>query len=226
MTNSSSNKWIKDKKGHFTEKIKESVKTTHPLKPQVELAKNKIQTQNQKLEFMLDKLRLKEKSLFNQVVATMQKHDIQQGKMLSNELAQVKKTTKTISQMKIALEQIQLRLESTLDIGEVMSAIGPATGALTRIKNGLSGMMPEVNLELGEINSMFGDIITNAGSSTCNTSLGFDANGEDVERILDEANAVAEQRTSDSFPDAPIGSFTSPSRFTSASRSSIDEHKQ
>ena len=86
MTNFSNTKWIKDKRGHFGDKIKESVKTTHPLKPQVELAKNKIQTQNQKLAYMLDKLRLKERSLFNQVVATMQKHDIQQGKMLSNEL--------------------------------------------------------------------------------------------------------------------------------------------
>ena len=220
MTNFSSSKWIKDKRGNFSEKIKGSVKTTHPLKPRVELAKNKIQIQNQKLEFMLDKLRVKEKSLFNQVVTTMQKHDIQQSKMLSNELVQVKKTTKTISQLKIALDQIQLRLESTLDIGEVMSAIGPAMGALTRVKNGLSGMMPEVDSELGEINSVFGDIITNAGSSACNTSLGFDANGEDVERILDEANAVAEQRTSDSFPDAPVGPFTS------SSKSSIDEHTQ
>ena len=220
MTNFSNTKWIKDKRGHFSDKIKESVKTTHPLKPQVELAKNKIQTQNQKLAYMLDKLRSKEKSLFNQVVATMQKHDIQQSKMLSNELVQVKKTTKTISQLKIALEQIQLRLESTLDIGEVMSTIGPSMGPLTRVQNGLSGMMPEVDLELGEINNMFGDIITNADSSACNTTLGFDANGEDVERILDEANAVAEQRTSDSFPDAPVGAFTS------TSRSSIDEHTQ
>jgi division protein CdvB (Snf7/Vps24/ESCRT-III family) len=64
--------------------------------------------------------------------------------MISNEIAQVRKTTKMISQLKMALEQIQLRLESTIDLGDVMVAIGPAMGALTRVRSGLSGVMPEV----------------------------------------------------------------------------------
>jgi division protein CdvB (Snf7/Vps24/ESCRT-III family) len=220
MANFSGNNWVKDKKGNISERIKESVRTPHPLKPRVELARNKIQAQNQKLDIILDKLRVKEKSLFNQVVVNMQKHDAQQGKMLSNELAQVKKTTKTISQLKMSLDQIHLRLESTLDIGEVMAAIGPAMGALTRVKNGLSGMMPGVDSELGEINGIFGDILMNAGGSIGDNSLAFDANSEDIDKILAEAGAVAEQRMSETFPDVPLGSFNT------NSRSSVDEHSQ
>ena len=143
----------------------------------------------------------------------------EQGKMLSNELAQVRKTTKMISQLKMALEQIHMRLESTIDIGDVMVAIGPAMGALTRVKSGLSGVMPEVDTELGEINGVFSDIITNAGNMG-NASLALDANGEDVDKILAEASAVAEQRMNDNFPDIPLGSFNSDSR------SAVDEHSQ
>jgi division protein CdvB (Snf7/Vps24/ESCRT-III family) len=149
----------------------------------------------------------------------MQIHDMQQGKMLSNELAQVRKTTKMISQLKMALEQIHMRLESTIDIGDVMVAIGPAMGALTRVKSGLSGVMPEVDTELGEINGVFSDIITNAGNMG-NASLALDASGEDVDKILAEASAVAEQRMNDNFPDIPLGSFNSDSR------SAVDEHSQ
>jgi division protein CdvB (Snf7/Vps24/ESCRT-III family) len=218
MTNFSSN-WIKDKKVNTPDKIKGAVRTPQPLKPKIELAKNKIQIQNHKLDTILDKLKGKEKSLFNQVVAHMQIHDMQQGKMLSNELAQVRKTTKMISQLKMALEQIHMRLESTIDIGDVMVAIGPAMGALTRVKSGLSGVMPEVDTELGEINGVFSDIITNAGNMG-NASLALDASGEDVDKILAEASAVAEQRMNDNFPDIPLGSFNSDSR------SAVDEHSQ
>jgi len=218
MTNFSSN-WIKDKKVNTPDRIKGAVRTPQPLKPKIELAKNKIQIQNHKLDTILDKLKGKEKSLFNQVVAHMQIHDMQQGKMLSNELAQVRKTTKMISQLKMALEQIHMRLESTIDIGDVMVAIGPAMGALTRVKSGLSGVMPEVDTELGEINGVFSDIITNAGNMG-NATLALDASGEDVDKILAEASAVAEQRMNDNFPDIPLGSFNSDSR------SAVDEHSQ
>jgi division protein CdvB (Snf7/Vps24/ESCRT-III family) len=213
MTSFSSN-WVKDNKENMSERIKQNIGPQQPLKPRIELAKNKIQAQNQKLETILEKLRGKEKSLFNQVVSALQKHDTQQGKMISNEIAQVRKTTKMISQLKMALEQIQLRLESTIDLGDVMVAIGPAMGALTRVRSGLSSVMPEVDRELGEINGVFSDIMMSAGSMG-NTSFAFDASGEEVDKILAEAGAVAEQRMNDSFPDVPIGSSSTRTGTTS-----------
>lgn len=207
MTSFSSN-WVKDNTPTMSEKIKQNIGPQQPLKPRIELAKSKIQAQNQKLETILEKLRGKEKSLFNQVVSALQRHDTQQGKMISNEIAQVRRTTKMISQLKMALEQIQLRLESTIDLGDVMVAIGPAMGALTRVRSGLSGVMPEVDRELGEINGVFSDIMMSAGSMG-NTSFAVDASGEEVDKILAEAGAVAEQRMTDSFPNVPIGSSSS-----------------
>ncbi|MDQ4057071.1 MAG: hypothetical protein M3156_06600 [Thermoproteota archaeon] len=222
MTTGFSNNWINKNRISTTERIKESVRTQKPLKSKIELAKNSLQAQNQKMDTMLEKLRGREKTYFNQVIASVQKHDVQQGKMLSNELAQIRKTAKTISQLKITLEQIQMRLESTLDIGDVMVSIGPAMGALTRVKSGLSSVMPEVDIELGEINGVFRDIMMNAGNMS-NNSFTFDASGEDVDRILAEAGAVAESRVNASFPDIPTGSF-SRSNGSSGSKTSIDEH--
>ncbi len=218
MTSFSSN-WVSDNKQNMSERIKQSVGPQQPLKPRIEFAKNKIQVQNQKLETILEKLRGKEKALFNQVVSALQRHDAQQGKMLSNEIAQIRKTNKMISQLKMALEQIQLRLESTIDLGDVMVAIGPAMGALTRVRSGLAGVMPEVDRELGEINGVFSDIMMSAGSMG-NNSFAFDASGEEVDKILAEAGAVAEQRMSESFPDVPIGSSAG------SFRTSAGEHSQ
>ena len=105
-----------------SDKIREAVRTPQPLKPRIEFAKNRIQSQNQKLDTILDKLNGKEKSLFNQVVNHLQKHDVQESKVLSNELAQVRKSSKLISQLKTSLEQVHLRLDSTVDVGNVMAS--------------------------------------------------------------------------------------------------------
>jgi division protein CdvB (Snf7/Vps24/ESCRT-III family) len=208
--------WVKQRRPTTSEKIKERMRTPQPLKPRVEFARNRIQAQSQKLDTVLHNLRDKENALFNQVVSSLQKHDVQKGKMLSNELAQTKKTAKMISQIKMAVEQVNLRLESTISIGDAVWSIGPAIGALTRVKSGLAGAMPDVDLELGEINGAFNEIITNMGS-VGNASFEFSATGEDIDRILSEASAVAEQRTNENLPDVPIGSFSS------GRRSSIGE---
>jgi len=214
-------KWDKERRLNTSEKIKENLRTQQPLKPRIEFAKNKMQTQNHKLNNILENLRGKEKTLFNQVVLNLQKHDAQQVKMMSNELAQIKRTTKMISQVKMSVEQIQLRLESTIDIGDVMTSIGPAVGALTRVRSGMSGVMSEVDTELVEVDRAFSDIIMNVGSIDNNASFTFDAGGEDVDRILVEASAVAEQKMNENFPDVPVESS-----FSNGSRSSMGEHSQ
>jgi division protein CdvB (Snf7/Vps24/ESCRT-III family) len=217
-----SNNWVKEKNiMNTSDKIREAVRTPQPLKPRIEFAKNRIQSQNQKLDTILDKLNGKEKSLFNQVVNHLQKHDVQESKVLSNELAQVRKSSKLISQLKTSLEQVHLRLDSTVDVGNVMAALGPAMGSLTNLRSGLSGVVPEVDTQLGEINGVFTDIMTSA-AGIGNTSIAYDASSEDVDKILSEAGAVAEQRVNENFPDVPIGSYGR----GSSSRSSIDEHSQ
>ena len=214
--------WARQRKPATSEKIKEKVRTPQPLKPRVEFAKNRIQAQSQKLDKVLHNLKDKENSLFNQVVSSLQKHDMQKGKMLSNELAQTKKTEKMISQIKLAVEQVNLRLESTLSMGDAVESIGPAIGALTKVKSGLAGAMPNVDSELGEINGVFSEVLSNVRSveNIGSASLEYGARGEDIDRILSEASAVAEQRAHENLPDVTIGSFSSDRR------SSIGESSQ
>ena len=202
MDNHFSNNWIKEKKRNSTDILRDSLKSQQPLKPKMELAKSKIQTQNRKLDSMMEKLKAREKAYFEQVISSLQKHDSQQGKMISNELAQVRKTTRTMSQIKLALEQVHMRLESTIDIGDSMAALGPAIGALSNIKGKINDVLPQADGELNEINTTFNDILTNA-SGMGNNTFDFNNYGEDVSKILDEASFIAEQRTGMDIPDVP-----------------------
>lgn len=214
-----SNQWNKEAKKDPTERIRESLRTQKPLKPTMETAKNRLGIQTQKLDTLLEKLKSKDRTLFDQIVTHLQNHDSQQSKMLSNELSQVRRTIKTISQLKMSLEQVHMRLESTIDIGDALTALKPAVGTLSKVKTGLTGLMPNVDTELGEISDVFSDIMVNANSTS---EIGFALNpsGGDMNNILAEASIVAEQRVTDNFPDVPMGTFNR------NSRSSIGEHTE
>jgi len=200
------NQWNKEAKKDPTERIRESLKSQKPLKPTMESAKNRLGIQTQKLDTLLEKLKSKDRALFNQIVTHLQNHDSQQSKMLSNELSQVRRTIKTISQLKMSLEQVHMRLESTIDIGDALTALKPAVGTLSKVKTGLSGLMPNVDVELGEINDVFSDIMVNA-NSTSDIGFALNPSGGDMTNILAEASMVAEQRVTDNFPDVPMGTY-------------------
>jgi division protein CdvB (Snf7/Vps24/ESCRT-III family) len=219
------NHWVKETKKDTSGKIRETLRSPKPLKPTMESAKNRLGIQTHKLDALLERLKAKDRSLFTQIVTQLQHHEGPQSKMLSNELSQVRKTIKTISQLKMSLEQVHMRLESTINLGDAMAALKPAVGTLSSVKTGLNGVMPNVDVELGEINDIFGDIMMNANSAG---EVGFAMNsgtGEEVDNILAEANAIAEQRVTDNFPDVPLGSFGNAS-YSSNSKSSIGERSQ
>ncbi|MDW0174836.1 MAG: hypothetical protein QOC40_01170 [Nitrososphaeraceae archaeon] len=213
------NQWNKEAKKDPTERIRESLKSQKPLKPTMESAKNRLGIQTQKLDTLLEKLKSKDRALFNQIVTHLQNHDSQQSKMLSNELSQVRRTMKTISQLKMSLEQVHMRLESTIDIGDALTALKPAVGTLSKVKTGLSGLMPNVDVELGEINDVFSDIMVNA-NSTSDIGFALNPSGGDMTNILAEASMVAEQRVTDNFPDVPMGTYNR------NARSSVGEHTE
>ena len=214
-----SNQWNKEAKKDPTERIRDSLRTQKPLKPTMETAKNRLGIQTQKLDTLLEKLKSKDRTLFDQIVTHLQNHDSQQSKMLSNELSQVRRTIKTISQLKMSLEQVHMRLESTIDIGDALTALKPAVGTLSKVKTGLTGLMPNVDTELGEISDVFSDIMVNA-NSTSDIGFALNPSGGDVHNILAEASIVAEQRVTDNFPDVPMGTFNR------NSRSTIGEHTE
>lgn len=214
-----SNQWNKEAKKDATERIRESLRTQKPLKPTMETAKNRLGIQTQKLDTLLEKLKSKDRTLFDQIVTHLQNHDSQQSKMLSNELSQVRRTIKTISQLKMSLEQVHMRLESTIDIGDALTALKPAVGTLSKVKTGLTGLMPNVDTELEEISDVFSDIMVNA-NSTSDIGFAMNPSGGDMNNILAEASIVAEQRVTDNFPDVPMGTFNR------NSRSSIGEHTE
>jgi division protein CdvB (Snf7/Vps24/ESCRT-III family) len=199
--------WSNHNTGSTSDKLKETLSPQGPLKPRIETAVNKLQFQISKLDAMVTKLNERDASLFRRVVDAVQRHDNDATKVLSNELAEVRKISRILGQAKMALEQVSMRLSTIHEMGDVMVALGPAITSIKGLKPSLGKFVPGADSEINNVQTMLNSIMT---ESLQNSGLEIEVNtssGNDIDEIMIEASAVAEQKMNDKFPPIPTGSF-------------------
>jgi division protein CdvB (Snf7/Vps24/ESCRT-III family) len=131
--------------------------------------------------------------------------------MYANECAEVRKMAKVTLQCQMALEQVYLRLETIKEFGDVAKMMAPVASVVHSIKNQISGVMPEVGFELGQIGEVLSGVVDEAGEVT-GSGYETNASGEEAQRILGEANTIADQHMKDKFPDLPTNGLASRQR--------------
>ncbi len=208
-------KWAKQPQPSISEKFNDIIKPKGPLKPRVQTAIKKLSLQISKLDNMLNKLQERDGKLFQRIVEATQKHDTQTSKVLSNELAEVRKVTKILSNARIALERIELRLTTTNDIGDTVMTIMPTMGLMKNLKSSLGKIMPGAEQEIGQMADMLGGFMTESFAG--DGAFGIDeSTNMESDKILQEAAAVAENSTGNMFPSVPASTnstTTSSSKF-------------
>jgi len=211
-----SSTWARQETQSVTGRLRDAVKPQGALKPRIQTAVNKLQVQISKMDSMLSKLQERDAQLFQRVVTAMQAHDTSTSRVLSNELAEIRKVTKMLGNARMSLEQVQLRLTTIHDLGDAMVAIGPAMSTMKGLKSSLGRFMPEADSELNAMSQTLNGLMMDslAGDSF---NMESDASSEETEKILQEASAVAEQQIGEKFPSVPfqtgLSSQTSTSTF-------------
>lgn len=202
-----SNKWLKPQNeiNNVGMKLLENIKPPSPLKPRIEEAQKRLHSQISKLENMSMKMEEKDQLIFKRVISAMQSHDSQYAKILSNELSQIRKMNKMITSAKLALEQIQLRLNTITELGDVIVTLSPAMSVIKNIQGGLTSMMPEAGQSFGKITDILNGIMNESGQIPQASEITGNTNSisEDAMKIIEEASAIVEQSMKDKFPDLP-----------------------
>jgi len=184
--------------------INQTIKPPQPLKPKLDMATRKLDAQVQRLEQTSERFAQKDKALFTKLVNAYQQHDQAHANMYATELAEIRKMSKIILNAQLALDQINLRIKTVTELGDVVSMLGPCIGVLRSVSNGMGGILPAAENELGEIGDMLSGLMLEAGTNS-GLSLNFNNVSEDASKILSEAAIVAEQRIGANFPDLPPG---------------------
>jgi len=209
-----SSRWSKPQKPGISERLNSVLKPKSALKPQIETAIKKLQTQISKLDNMLSSLNSRDEKIFQRIITATQQHDTHTANTLSKELAEVRKVRRVLGNARMAIEQIELRLTTFHDLGDTVVTVMPTIGLMKNMKSSLAKFMPGADQELNNMAEMLGGLMTETFHST-DASIGVDAVMDaESEKIMQEAAAVAEQQSVDKFPTIPEQtSEPSPSRF-------------
>ena len=146
----------------------------------------------------------RDRDLFERIVQAHERHDTSQVKILANELAEIRKQRNLLMNAKLALDNAALRLRTVFEFGNFVSAVSPVVDTLQSIKSKISGILPEVGNELGEIGMRLNDLVIEMGQST-GAAFDFEVSSQDAQKIIEEAAIVAENRMKMKLPDLPVG---------------------
>jgi len=196
-------KWNKTQSENMAVKILESIKSQTPLKPRIEEAPKKLEMQITKLESISGKIVEKDQLIFKRIVHSIQNHDVQYAKLLSNELSQIRKMSKMVDSAKLALEQIQLRLNTITELGDVVVTLTPAMSVIKNIQGGLTSMVPEADQSLSQISDLMGGILSDSAQIPKHEVDSGRPLSEESTSIIEEATTLVEQSMKEKFPDLP-----------------------
>ena len=192
----------KGKEKTIGEQLKSVFGREKPLRYRLAMAHYKINTMSRRLEVYLERLKARDKDLFERVVEALIGKDMTRASIYANEVAELRKVAKALLMVQVALEQISLRLETIREIGDVAVYLGPVVGVIKEVRGAIKTVLPEVGIELGEVQDMLQETMMEAGEML-GTGGGSVYTGPEARKIIEEAKVIAEQRMKESFPSLP-----------------------
>jgi division protein CdvB (Snf7/Vps24/ESCRT-III family) len=179
-----------------------AIRKPRPLKPQINYAANRVEQQIHRVNNYINRYTDRDRSLFEKIVQAQEKHDNRRAKIFADELAEIRKQRNLLMNAKLSLDNVALRLRTVFEFGNFVSAVSPVVGTLQNIKKGISGIMPEVGNELGDVGLRLNDLVVEMGQGT-GTAFDFEVSSEDAQKIIEEAAIIAENRMKMKLPELP-----------------------
>jgi division protein CdvB (Snf7/Vps24/ESCRT-III family) len=174
-----------------------------PLKERLEHATREIKILNSQLSNALLRIKQRDKAIFSRVISAIQENDKEHASIYANELSELRRLGKFVSQAQLALELILLRLETVLELGELTAkSLAPSISVLKSIQGQVVDVLPEAKKNVEDLFTILNGVLTELSMETgVNVNLEV-ADGE-AKKILEEAEVVAESRMKETFPEVP-----------------------
>ena len=90
--------------------------------------------------------------------------------MLANELSEIRKMGLVLTQAKLAMEQLVLRLSTVTELGDLAVTLTPALNVIKGVRPGLVSLVPDAEREIGEVSGLLSGILVEAGTGRVRTT--------------------------------------------------------
>ena len=201
------NNWQGIKNGmNLSQKFLDKIKPEYALKNKINGAEKQMESQMLRLDQAHNKLKRNHDNIFKKIVEAQRTHDESKARTYAIELAEIKKIKNKISEAKLAMEQIKLRLSTVSELGDIVVTLSPCMSLIKGLAPSISGLMPEMHSSMQDLTNMFGDLLTDSSLSSETMVPTYQGNTE-TNAILQEAHDVLEGRVKTAIPEPPSTSL-------------------
>jgi division protein CdvB (Snf7/Vps24/ESCRT-III family) len=164
----------------------------------------KLKTQRFRLEKVIVRLRKRDVILFKTCAKALKAKNKERATIFANELAEIRKLTKLISQTQIFVERIILRLETLKELSAAFADLKPVLRILQTVTKRLTVIMPQMAYEMERVNESINETLAMTTVSSTELNLPIDVKTPGGEEVLKEASAFLEQKLTEKLPEPPI----------------------
>jgi division protein CdvB (Snf7/Vps24/ESCRT-III family) len=170
-----------------------------PVKLKIEQASSQLRLQIAKLDQVAAKLREEDDEIFSRIVSSIREKDNDRAKVLASELSVMLKMGGMLTEARLTLEQLTLRLSTVTDMGDLADAATPSLEAIRAVGPSLASLVPDSEHEMGEISELLSGAL--AGQIGTNQPA-FETSNDAAESVVQAA--TIQQATK--FPEVPESS--------------------
>ena len=212
------NNWQGIKNGmNLSQKFLDKIKPEYALKNRINGAEKQMESQIMRLDQAHNKLKQNHDNIFKKIVQAKLTRDESKAKTYAIELVEIKKIKNKISEAKLAMEQIRLRLGTVSELGDIVVTLSPCMSLIKGLAPSISGLMPEMHASMQDLTNTFSDLLSDS-SLPSQDMMPVQQGNADTDAILQEAHNVLEGRTRTAIPEPPS---TSSEHFSNEKESMI-----
>jgi len=168
----------------------------------IEQCLSQLSTQIMRLRSKYQEMMARSREYFDQVVDALISGDEGRASIYAEEIAEIRRLASVVVKTQLILEQVKLRLETILAVSEVIGLVVPLLSLIAEVEDEVAGVAPEAAKNLHELAAYIENFASAAVSPELSMGAPEEA-GEEVRKVLEEAQRAAAERVKQAFPDVP-----------------------
>jgi division protein CdvB (Snf7/Vps24/ESCRT-III family) len=163
-----------------------------------------LRVQQNKLEQANYRLKERDRILFESCMGALKRNNKERAAVCANEISEVRKLIKFLSNVELAIERVILRLETIKELSEIVVDLKPALKLLQNVSQELFQVLPDVSTELNNVKSAISETLCATKITADESLIPVNKKTPGGEEILKEVSGFLEQKLAETLPEPPI----------------------
>ena len=199
--------WREVKNGiNLSQRFLDKIKPQTALKNRINDAEKQMGYQISRLSQVHDKLKQNHDQIFKKIVEAQLTRNESRARTFAIELQEIRKIKNKISEAKLAMERIKIRLGTVSELGDIVVTLSPCMSLIKGLAPSISELFPQINTSMQDLPNMLEDLLTDSTLSPEPIIQSYQGSA-DTDSILEEAHNVLEGKIKNSMPEPPTVSL-------------------